>query len=265
MSDEDADAGGTMSANTATKPVFHRRGGPMTAAFTDGAAAGTTPAAAPSARVVVADDHALVREGLVRVLERGGFAVMGAAATADGLLGQARAHQPDVVVTDIQMPAGNGRDGMWAALELRRSNPEIAVVVLSQNLEADFAFDLLEAGASGVGYMLKEKIANPELFVDAVRTVAAGGSVLDPDVVSCLVRRGRVSGPLEELTPREREVLVLMAEGRSNTGIAAGLFITVPAVERHVTGIFTKLGLQHTDTDQHRRVLAVLAYLQAEA
>ncbi|MGN9842021.1 response regulator transcription factor [Nonomuraea sp. H19] len=235
----------------------------MTATFTESAAADNAMAAVPPARVVVADDHALVREGLVRILERGGFAVMGVAATADGLLSQARACRPDVVVTDIQMPPGNGRDGMWAALELRRTNPEIAVVVLSQHLAEDFALELVEARASGVGYMLKEKIATPELFVDAVRTVAAGGSVLDPDVISRLVRRGRAGGPLEKLTPRERDVLALMAEGRSNAGIAASLFITVPAVERHVTGIFTKLGLHQADTDQHRRVLAVLAYLRA--
>lgn len=252
-----------MSSTISMKPGVSRRDGLMTAAFAESAAADNAMAAGRLARVVVAGDYALAREGLVRVLERGGFAVMGVAATADSLLSQARAYRPDVVVTDIQTPPGNGRDGMWAALELRRTNPGIAVVVLSQHLQEDFAVELVETRASGVGYMLKEKITTPELFVDAVRRVAAGGSVFDPEVISRLVRRGRAGGPLDKLTSREREVLTLMAEGRSNTGIAAGLFITVPAVERHVTGIFTKLGLQHAGADQHRRVLAVLTYLRA--
>ncbi|WP_433362294.1 response regulator [Actinoplanes sp. CA-142083] len=216
-----------------------------------------------SIRVVIADDNALIREGLVRVLERGGVTVSGVATSADDLVGLARAYRPDVVVTDIHMPPGEGRDGMWAALELRRTNPEIGVVVLSQHLEPEFAHDLVADGTTRVGYLLKEKIAEPGLLVDAVRGVAAGGSVLDPDVVAGLMSRGRVTGPLAGLTTREREVLALMAEGRSNTGIAESLYVTVPAVERHVTGIFTKLKLQRAGAGQHRRVLAVLAYLQA--
>ncbi|XVU28077.1 response regulator [Actinoplanes sp. CA-054009] len=216
-------------------------------------------------RVVVADDHALVREGMVRVLERGGVEVLGTAATADSLLGQARAYRPDVVVTDLHMPPGDGRDGMWAALQLRRGDPACAVVVVSQFLEEDFALELIEASPTGVGYLLKEKIAVGDMLVDAVRRVAAGDAALDPDVISGLLRRGRREGPLTHLTAREREVLALMAEGRSNPGIASRLFITVPAVERHVTGIFAKLGLGGPGGHQHRRVQAVLHYLRSPA
>ncbi|MEU8819173.1 response regulator transcription factor [Actinoplanes sp. NPDC048796] len=215
-------------------------------------------------RVVVADDHALIREGMVRVLERGGVDVLGTAATADGLLGQARAYRPDVVVTDLHMPSGDGRDGMWAALQLRRDDPACAVVVVSQFIEEDFALELVAASPTGVGYLLKEKIAVADTLVDAVRRVAAGDAALDPDVISGLLRRGRKDGPLAHLTAREREVLALMGEGRSNTGIAAQLFITVPAVERHVTGVFAKLGLGGPGGHQHRRVQAVLHYLSSE-
>ncbi|GAA0449729.1 DNA-binding response regulator [Paractinoplanes deccanensis] len=214
-------------------------------------------------RVVVADDHTLVREGMVRVLEQGGVDVLGTAATADGLLGQARAYRPDVVVTDLHMPPGDGRDGMWAARELRRGSPACAVVVVSQYLEEEFALELVEAGPTGVGYLLKQKIAVADTLLDAVRRVAAGGTALDPDVISGLVRRGRDEGPLGTLTAREREVLTLMAEGHSNAGIAARLFITVPAVERHVTGIFAKLGLGGPGGGRHRRVQAVLHYLRS--
>jgi DNA-binding NarL/FixJ family response regulator len=225
----------------------------MTSAVIEPAAPASTAAAV---RVVVADDHALVREGLARVLERGGIEVEAVAATADGLLGLARAYRPDVVVTDLQMPAGTA-----TALELRRTAPEIALVVLSGELSPEFAVELVGASARGVGYLLKDKVATPGLLVDTVRRVAAGGSVLDPDVISRLVR-GRPEGPLDRLTAKEREVLALMAQGRSNAGIAAQLFVTVPAVERHVTGIFTKLGLRRAGNQRHRRVLAVLTYLR---
>ncbi|WP_127502139.1 response regulator transcription factor [Actinoplanes solisilvae] len=225
----------------------------MTSAVIEPTVVAATSAAV---RVVVADDHALVREGLTRVLERGGIEVEAVASTADGLLGLARAYRPDVVVTDL------GQDGREAALELRRTNPEIALVVLSPEILPEFAVDLVEGSVRGVGYLLKEKVETPDLLVDAVRRVAAGGTVLDPDVISRLVRRGRPEGPLDRLTGKEREVLALMSQGRSNAGIAAQLFVTVPAVERHVTGIFTKLGLQRSGNLGHRRVLAVLTYLR---
>jgi DNA-binding NarL/FixJ family response regulator len=217
----------------------------------------------PSLRVVVAEDNTLVREGLIRVLERTGCDVVATAVSADELLVKARALQPDVVITDIQMPPHMAQDGLDAALELRRTHPAIGVVVLSQFLEDGYALDLVGDRADGVGYLLKEKIADPELLGDAVRRVAAGGSALDPDVIARLVGRKRVDSGLPKLTVREREVLSLMAEGLSNSGIAQKLVVSVPAVERHVTSIFVKLGLQQSSTVQHRRVLAVLKYLQS--
>ncbi|MFF1876301.1 response regulator [Leifsonia sp. NPDC058230] len=212
-------------------------------------------------RVLVAEDQALIREGIVRLLERAGMEV-DAVDDADALRERAIRDRPDVVVTDIQMPPGMGDDGLEVALELRSSHPEIGVVVLSQYLDDRYALDLVADRAEGVGYLLKEKIARGELLVDAVRRVAEGGSALDPDVVARLVGRRRVEDPIARLTPREREVLALMAEGHSNAGIAQKLFVTVPAVERHVTGIFLKLGLP-AESGQHRRVLAVLRYLNA--
>jgi DNA-binding NarL/FixJ family response regulator len=212
-------------------------------------------------RVVVGEDQPIVREGIVRVLEEGGFEVVGRAGDAPDLLRKVRAHKPDVVITDIQMPPDNTDDGLRAAMEIRSSSPEIGVVVLSQFLEDEYALDLVGDRAEGVGYLLKEKVADVATFTDAVRRVAGGGSALDPDVVALLVGRRRSESPLDDLTPRERQVLTLMAEGRSNTGIAEELVVTVPAVERHVTSIFGKLGLGQA-REQHRRVLAVLRYLQ---
>ena len=174
----------------------------------------------------------------------------------------AGAYRPDVVITDIQMPPGHADDGLRAALEIRAAQPGVGVLVLSQFLEDAYAFDLVADGAQGVGYLLKEKIADLRVFTDAVHRVAEGGSVLDPDVVARLVGRQRKAGPLDELTPRERQVLTLIAEGRSNVGIAHELTVTVAAIERHVTGIFEKLGL-HQSPEDHRRVLAVLTYLRA--
>ncbi|MFZ4896388.1 response regulator transcription factor [Plantibacter sp. Mn2098] len=211
-------------------------------------------------RILVAEDQALIREGIVRLLERGGMEVE-AVDNATELRARALVDEPNVVVTDIQMPPGMGDDGLEVAMELRRTHPQIGVVVLSQYLDDRYALDLVGDRAEGVGYLLKEKIARGDMLVDAVRRVAEGGSALDPDVIAGLVGRRRVDDPLAHLTPRERDVLALMAEGHSNAGIAAVLFVTVPAVERHVTGIFTKLGLQQTETGQHRRVLAVLRYL----
>ncbi|HEX5113878.1 MAG TPA: response regulator transcription factor [Pseudonocardiaceae bacterium] len=213
-------------------------------------------------RVVVGEDQALVREGIVRVLERAGCDVVGVASDAPGVLRQARLHRPDVVLTDIQMPPDLTDDGLRAALEIRATEPDIGVVVVSQFLEDRYALDLVGDRPEGVGYLLKEKIADPDVLVDAVRRVADGRTALDPDVIAGLVGRKRVNSPLDDLTPRERDVLALMAEGRSNPGIAAQLHVTVPAVERHITSIFTKLDLGDGSGGQHRRVLAVLRYLE---
>jgi DNA-binding NarL/FixJ family response regulator len=213
-------------------------------------------------RVLVGEDQPFVREGIVRVLVEGGFDVVGAAADARGLVQMADAYRPDVVVADIQMPPDRADDGLRAALAIRAARPGVGVLVLSQFLEAAYAFDLVADGAQGVGYLLKEKVGDLGTFTDAVRRVAEGGSVLDPDVVALLVGRKRKPGPLDDLTPRERQVLQLIAEGRSNVGIAHELVVTVAAIERHVTSIFDKLGL-HTSPEAHRRVLAVLTYLRA--
>ena len=196
------------------------------------------------------------------VLQDGGFDVVGTAADARDLIPMADAATPDVIVTDIQMPPDHADDGLRAVLAIRAARPGVGVLVLSQFLEDTYAFDLVADGAQGVGYLLKEKVGDLSMFTDAVRRVAGGGSVLDPDVVARLVGRRRKASPLDELTPRERQVLALIAEGRSNAGIAQELVVTVAAVERHVTGIFDKLGL-HQSRDQHRRVLAVLTYLRA--
>jgi DNA-binding NarL/FixJ family response regulator len=212
-------------------------------------------------RVVVGEDEPLVREGIVHVLERAGFEVVGVAGDAPDLIRKTNAHKPDVVVTDIQMPPDGTDDGLRAAIEIRESRPEIGVVVLSQFLEDRYPLELVGDRAEGVGYLLKERVGDLKLFADSVRRVAAGGSALDPRVVEQMVGRRRASSPLDELTPRERQVMALMAEGRSNGGIAAELIVTVPAVERHVTSIFDKLGLRQVPED-HRRVLAVLEYLK---
>jgi DNA-binding NarL/FixJ family response regulator len=213
-------------------------------------------------RVIVGEDQPFVREGIVRVLTEGGFEVAGTAADARDLIRMADAHQPDVIITDIQMPPGQADDGLRAALAARAARPAVGVLVLSQFLEDAYAFDLVAGGAQGVGYLLKEKVGDMRVFTDAVRRVAEGGSVLDPDVVARLVGRQRKAGPLDDLTRRERQVLALIAEGRSNTGIAHELVVTVAAIERHVTSIFDKLGL-HQSGEGHRRVLAVLTYLRA--
>ncbi|WP_326837917.1 response regulator transcription factor [Amycolatopsis rhabdoformis] len=213
-------------------------------------------------RVVVGENQALVREGILRVLERAGFEVAGVATDAPGVLRQVRTQRPDVLITDIRMPPDRTDDGLRAALEVRSAEPGIGVIVLSQFLEDRYAFELVGDHAEGVGYLLKEKVADPAVLVDAVRRVAAGDTALDPDVIARLVGRKRLGSPLDDLTPREHEVLALMAEGHSNIGIAEKLVVTVPAVERHVTGIFSKLGLNQAATSRHRRVLAVLRYLR---
>jgi DNA-binding NarL/FixJ family response regulator len=213
-------------------------------------------------RVLVGEDQPIVREGIVHVLADSGFEVVGTAGDARDLVRKARSGRPDVVVTDIQMPPDHADDGLRAALEIRSAQPGVGVLVLSQFLEDRYAYDLVADGAQGVGYLLKEKVGDLRVFTDAVRRVADGGSALDPDVVARLVGRRRRSSPLDRLTKRETEVLSLIAEGYSNAGVARALVVTVAAVERHVTSIFDKLGLQQSP-DQHRRVLAVLNYLQS--
>ena len=212
-------------------------------------------------RVVVGEDEPLVREGIVRVLEEAGLDVVGVAGDAEDLVRKAGAHRPDVVITDIQMPPDLTDDGLRAAQRIRTSQPEVGVVVLSQFLEDRYALELVGDRAQGIGYLLKDRVGDLELFIDAIRRVARGGSALDPEVVQRMVGRRREEGPLDRLTPRDREVLGLMAEGRSNRGIAEELVVTVAAVERHVTAIFSELGLQQAPED-HRRVLAVLRYLR---
>jgi DNA-binding NarL/FixJ family response regulator len=212
-------------------------------------------------RVVVGEDEPFVREGIVRVLERSEFEVAGTAADASELVRKASAHHPDVIVTDIQMPPDSTDDGLRAAIRIRATQPEIGVLVLSQFLEEDYALALVGDRPQGVGYLLKERVADLTLFADSVRRVARGGTALDADVVQTMLGHRRAHGPLDELTPRDREVLALMAEGRSNPGIADELYITVAAVERHVTNIFSKLGLKRAPED-HLRVLAVLEYLR---
>ncbi len=213
-------------------------------------------------RVVVADDSVLLREGVVRLLEENGFDVVGQAGDAEDLIRKVRAHKPDVAVVDIRMPPTNTDDGLRAALEIRAELPDTGVLVLSQYVEEGYALDLVGESAGGVGYLLKDRVADVDRFVDSVKRVADGGSALDPEVVSQLVGRARRDDPLDELTPREREVLELMAEGRSNNAIAEHMIVTERAVEKHVTSIFGKLGLAPAPED-HRRVLAVVAFLRA--
>ena len=204
----------------------------------------------------------LLREGIVRLLSENGLEVVGQSGDADDLLRKAGAHRPDVVIADIRMPPDNTDDGLRAAIEIRERHPGTGVLVLSAYVEETYALELVGDDASGIGYLLKDRVADVDGFVDAVRRVAAGGSALDPEVVSSLLGRTRRADPLDELTGREREVLELMAEGRSNRAIAEGLVITERAVEKHVTSIFGKLGLEPTAED-HRRVLAVLTFLRS--
>ena len=213
-------------------------------------------------RVVVADDSVLLREGIARLLEDAGFEIVAQSGTADDLLRHVGMHKPDVAIVDIRMPPTHTDEGLRAAREIRDKHPEVGVLVLSQYVEAGYALELLQGSAEGVGYLLKDRVADVDEFADAVRRVAEGGSALDPTVVSRLVGRRRGEDPLDALTPREREVLELMAEGRSNQAIAAKLVVTPRAVEKHVTSIFTKLGLPASEQD-HRRVLAVLTLLNA--
>jgi DNA-binding NarL/FixJ family response regulator len=212
-------------------------------------------------RVVIADDAVLLREGAARLLEEAGFEVVAQAADADELLRKVRAHKPDVAIIDVRMPPDHADDGLRAALTLREELPELGILLLSQYVEDSYLDQLLGGGGEGVGYLLKDRVAEVERLSDAVRRVGAGGSVLDPEIVAHMLGRRRDEGPLDALTEREREVLGLMAEGRTNRAIAGELFVSERAVERHVTSIFVKLDLPTTDQD-HRRVLAVVAYLR---
>jgi DNA-binding NarL/FixJ family response regulator len=214
-------------------------------------------------RAVLGEDQPIFRAGVTTILTRAGIDVVSAVDNAVDLVQATAEHRPDVVITDIHMPPGLADDGLRAALHIRAAQPGTGVIVLSQFLEASYALDLVGDNPCGVGYLLKEKVAKPELLSDAVERVASGGSALDSAVIASLVGRERAASPLDQLTPKEREVLALMAEGHSNTGIAAKLVVTVPAIERHVTGIFLKLGLQQAESTQHRRVVAVLEYLKS--
>ena len=211
--------------------------------------------------IVVGEDDVLLREGIVRILTEAGCDVVAQTGDAEDLLRRSLAHRPDVAVVDVQMPPGNEDDGLRAALELRRQRPETGILVLSQFYEDDYAQELISERAEGVGYLLKERVGDVEAFIDAVNRVAGGGTALDPEVVGRMLGRRREDSPLERLSPRERDVLAAMAEGKSNRGIAESLFVTQAAVEKHITSIFDKLDLEPASTE-HRRVLAVLTYLR---
>ncbi len=213
-------------------------------------------------RVVIAEDQLLLREGVARLLAEAGFDVVAQSPDAEDLVRKVAAHRPDVAVIDIQMPPTNTDDGLRAAIQIRATQPEVGVLVLSQFVEAAYALDLIGDDAAGVGYLLKDRVADLVTFTEAIRRVAGGGSVLDPDVVAQMLGRHRRNDPLADLSSRERQVLALMAEGRTNRAIGDELVVTAHAVEKHVTNIFVKLKLAPTAED-HRRVLAVLAFIQA--
>jgi DNA-binding NarL/FixJ family response regulator len=212
-------------------------------------------------RIVIADDAVLLREGAARLLQDAGYEVVAQAGNAEDLLRKVRSHKPDVAIIDIRMPPDNLDDGLRAALTIRDELPQVGLLLLSQYVEDRYLGQLLAGGADGVGYLLKDRVADVDRLAEAVERVAAGGSVLDPEVVAQMLGRSREEGPLDSLTAREREVLGLMAEGRTNRAIAGELFVSERAVERHVTSIFSKLDLPTGEQD-HRRVLAVLAYLR---
>jgi DNA-binding NarL/FixJ family response regulator len=213
-------------------------------------------------RVVIADDSVLFREGIAQLLKQAGFAIAGRSGTADDLLLKVRSYTPDVAIVDIRMPPTHTDEGLRAAREIRQRHPGVGVLVLSQYVEAPYMMELLQGDIEGVGYLLKDRIRDVKEFADAVRRVAEGGSAFDPAVVSRLVGRREGEDPLDSLTPREREVLELMAQGRSNQAIAERLVVTAGAVEKHVRSIFGKLHLP-VSAEDHRRVLAVLTYLNS--
>jgi DNA-binding NarL/FixJ family response regulator len=213
-------------------------------------------------RVVIGEDQLLFRKGLSRLLEEAGFDVVGQAGDAVDLRRKVRAHRPDVAVVDIQMPPTNTDDGLRAAMAIRVEHPDTKVLVLSQYVEERYAVDLIGDSAEGVGYLLKDRVGDLDAFAEAVRAVGEGGSVLDPEVVGQMLGRRRRADPLDALSPRERDVLELMAQGRSNRGIAETLVITESAVEKHVTSIFDTLGIERSG-EAHRRILAVLTFLRS--
>lgn len=213
-------------------------------------------------RVVIAEDLALLRDGLERLLRDNGFDVVAAVQDGDSLVRTIAAERPDIAIVDIRLPPTFRDEGLRAALELRERAPETAILIVSQYVEHTYANELLADGRGGIGYLLKDRIMDVNDFVDAVRRVANGGTALDPEVVSRLISRQRAGGPLDALTPREREVLSLMAEGRSNAGIATQLVLTVGAVEKHIASILSKLRIPPSESD-HRRVIAVITYLQS--
>jgi DNA-binding NarL/FixJ family response regulator len=214
-------------------------------------------------RVVIADDSVLLREGIARLLEESGFEVAGQAGDAEDLLRKVGAHKPDVAVVDVRMPPTHTDEGLRAAHRIRAEHPDTAVLVLSQYVDETYALELLSESTESTGYLLKDRVADVNAFTDAVRRVAAGGSALDPEVVGLLLGRRRREDPLAALSPREREVLGLMAEGRSNSAMAEALVVSERAVEKHVTSIFSKLDLPPAVAD-HRRVLAVLRFLRSD-
>jgi DNA-binding NarL/FixJ family response regulator len=213
-------------------------------------------------RVAIAEDSVLLREGLVRLLEDAGCEVVGQSGDADDLMLKVRSYTPEIAIVDIRLPPTHNDEGLQAALAIRAEHPEVGVLVLSQYVEVGLALTLLSDSAEGVGYLLKDRIRDIDEFVAAVRRVAAGGSILDPIIVQTLLSRQRPDDPIAQLSPREREILELMAAGSSNQGIADKLVITVRAVEKHVSSIFNKLGLPSTGSES-RRVLAVLTYLRS--
>jgi DNA-binding NarL/FixJ family response regulator len=213
-------------------------------------------------RVVIADDSLLIRDGLASLLRENAVDVVAQTDSADDLLRKVGSHHPDVAIIDIRMPPTYTDEGLHAAAEVRRRYPEVGILILSQHVEVGVATRLLAESAAGIGYLLKDRVTDFEDFTAALGRVARGGSVLDPKVVSQLLSGGDADDPLAELTPREREVIALVAEGRSNKGIGERLFISERAVQKHVTSIFVKLGLPPSD-DDHRRILAVLAYVRS--
>jgi DNA-binding NarL/FixJ family response regulator len=212
-------------------------------------------------RVVIGEDDVLLREGIARLLTESGVEVVAQAGDAQDLLRKGLAHRPAVVVADVHMPPGHGDDGLRAAIEVRRRRPETGVLLLSQFYDERYALELIGDRADGVGYLLKQRVGDVESFVDAVNRVAAGGTALDPEIVARMLGRRQRQEPLDRLSPREREVLVAMAEGKSNRGIAEALVVSPATVEKHLRSIFAKLELEPSPTE-HRRVLAVLAYLR---
>ena len=210
-------------------------------------------------RIVIGEDQLLLREGLIRLLEEQGHEVVGSAGDGPDLVRKAKAHQPDLAIADVRMPPSNTDEGLRAALEIRAAAPQIGILVLSHHVEVRYAVELLSEDASGVGYLLKQRVADLDRFFAALDQIHAGGSVIDPEVVSALLGRAH-KDPIDALTPRQREVLALMAEGRNNAGIAEELVITEKAVAKHVASIFEALG-PPASADGHRRVLAVIQYL----